>query len=154
SAIMSSDPLPMASVQRMTPLALDRAVKKCIAKERDERWQSATDLHDELKWIAEGGSEAGMPGPLVKPAARNWKQRLAFSVAGLLAWAVTAVAIWNLRAPASEPIRRMVITLPTGDRLPPADQRALAFSPDGKLLAYVAIHDGVQQLYVRPIDGF
>jgi eukaryotic-like serine/threonine-protein kinase len=135
SAIMSSDPLPMTAVQRMTPPALDRAVKKCMAKEREERWQSAKDLHDELKWIVEGGLDAGIPAPPVKPAAKAWKRRLAFSVTALLAWAVTAIAIWNLRAPAPQPVSRMVITLPAADRLPPADQRALALSPDGKLLA-------------------
>src|SRR5262249_61281672 len=71
-----------------------------------------------------------------------------------LTWVVTVIAIWNLRAPAPQPATRTVITLPAGDRLPPAEQRALALSPDGKLLAYVAIHDAVQQLYLRAIDGF
>src|SRR5712672_2227418 len=57
SAIMSSDPSPMSSLQPMTPPALDRVVKRCLAKETDERWQSADDLTNELKWIAEGGSQ-------------------------------------------------------------------------------------------------
>jgi len=56
-AIMSSEPLPMSSLQPMTPPALDRVVKKCIAKEPEKRWQVASDLCDELKWIAEGGSQ-------------------------------------------------------------------------------------------------
>jgi len=37
-------------------------VKKCLAKDRDERWQSASDLTSELNWITEGGSQAGVPG--------------------------------------------------------------------------------------------
>src|SRR5712692_5562582 len=57
SAIMSSDPPSMSSLQPMTPPALDRVVKRCLAKEADERWQSANDLTNELKWIAEGGSQ-------------------------------------------------------------------------------------------------
>ena len=36
-------------------------VKKCLAKDRDERWQSASDLTSELNWITEGGSQAGVP---------------------------------------------------------------------------------------------
>src|SRR6202171_5745763 len=44
SAIMSSDPAPMSSLQPMTPPALDRVVKRCIAKETDERWQSANEI--------------------------------------------------------------------------------------------------------------
>ena len=37
SAIMSSDPQPLSSIQPMTPPALDRAVKKCLAKEPEDR---------------------------------------------------------------------------------------------------------------------
>src|SRR5271169_4895004 len=54
SAIMSSDPPPMSSLQPMTPPALDRVVKKCLRKDPDERWQNVRDVTDELKWIAEG----------------------------------------------------------------------------------------------------
>ena len=40
SAIMSSEPAPISSLQPMTPPALDRVVKKCLAKEPDDRWQT------------------------------------------------------------------------------------------------------------------
>ncbi|HEY4579945.1 MAG TPA: serine/threonine-protein kinase, partial [Candidatus Acidoferrales bacterium] len=43
-AIMVSEPPPMSSLQPMTPPALERVVKRCLAKDRDERWQSAYDL--------------------------------------------------------------------------------------------------------------
>src|ERR1700736_6768456 len=43
-AIMSSDPPPMASLQPMTPPAVDRVVKKCLAKEPEKRWQAASDV--------------------------------------------------------------------------------------------------------------
>src|SRR6202521_2063864 len=59
-AILERDPLPMASLQPMTPHALDRVVKKCLAKEPEKRWQAASDICDELKWIAEGGSQVGL----------------------------------------------------------------------------------------------
>src|SRR6202162_4868578 len=63
-AIMSSDPPPMSSLQPMTPPALDRVVKTCLAKDADERWQTAADVTKQLKWIAEGGSQAGVPAPV------------------------------------------------------------------------------------------
>jgi eukaryotic-like serine/threonine-protein kinase len=56
-AILKDDPPPISSLQPMTPPALDRLVKKCLAKETDRRWQAASDVCDELKWIAEGGSQ-------------------------------------------------------------------------------------------------
>src|SRR6202043_690246 len=55
--ILETDPPPMASIQPMTPPALDRVVKKCLAKEPDKRWQAASDVCDELKWISEGSSQ-------------------------------------------------------------------------------------------------
>src|SRR5712691_11097169 len=56
-AILKDDPPPMSSLQPMTPPALDRAIKTCLAKEPDGRWQAASDLTRELKWVAEGGSQ-------------------------------------------------------------------------------------------------
>src|SRR6266496_1452748 len=64
SCIMSSDPPPISSVQPMSPPARDRVVKTCLAKDPDERWQSAHDVGSELKWIAEGGSVAGISAPV------------------------------------------------------------------------------------------
>src|SRR5580700_5433754 len=55
SAILEKEPAPLSSVKRMTPPALDHVVKKCLAKPADERWQSASDVASELKWIAESG---------------------------------------------------------------------------------------------------
>src|SRR6266849_10723121 len=49
SAIMSSQPPPMAELQPMTPAALDRVVRTCLAKDPEERWQSARDLKRALE---------------------------------------------------------------------------------------------------------
>jgi serine/threonine protein kinase len=43
---------PAPSIADIAPLALDRVLRKCLAKDPDERWQSARDLKDELKWVA------------------------------------------------------------------------------------------------------
>src|SRR5271169_6673233 len=62
AAILTTDPPPITQVQPMTPVALERVVKKCLAKDPDERWQSASDLASELNWIADGGSQATETG--------------------------------------------------------------------------------------------
>lgn len=48
AAILAHDPPPVSSLQGMAPPALDRAVRKCLAKDPEERWQNARDLRDEL----------------------------------------------------------------------------------------------------------
>src|ERR1700674_4681788 len=77
SAIISSDPPPMSSLQPMTPPALDRVVKRCLTKEPDERGQSAKDLADELEWIAEGGSQfSSLPIAPARGIRTRWRAAL------------------------------------------------------------------------------
>jgi eukaryotic-like serine/threonine-protein kinase len=150
--ILEHDPPPVSQAQaashpgglppeKLSPPALDRVVKKCLAKDRDDRWQSAHDLHDELLWIRDGGAQTKSSAavPEAQPTANKWKRRLALSAVGLAAWAVTAVIIWNLRAPAPQPVSRVTISLPPGQHLAALDQPAIAISPDGKNIVYVAV---------------
>src|SRR6266446_7543318 len=55
SAILEKEPAPISSLKPLTPSTLERIIKKCLAKVPDERWQSASDLASQLKWIAEAG---------------------------------------------------------------------------------------------------
>src|SRR5215470_9156931 len=53
AAILEREPPLVSSLQPMAPAAFDRTVKTCLAKDADERWQTARDLARELTWIAE-----------------------------------------------------------------------------------------------------
>src|SRR6185295_18066346 len=53
SSIMSSEPQPVSAVAPMTPPAFDRVVRTCLAKDPDDRWQSAADATRQLEWTAE-----------------------------------------------------------------------------------------------------
>src|SRR5262252_5091742 len=64
SSIMKEEPAPISVTAPTTPPALDRVVKRCLAKDPEDRWQNAADLKSELKWIAEGGSASGIPAPV------------------------------------------------------------------------------------------
>src|ERR1700693_1757574 len=69
-AILKDDPPPISSLQPMTPPALDRVVKKCLAKEPEKRWQTASDLCDELKWIGAGGAQVAAAASSPRPGSR------------------------------------------------------------------------------------
>ncbi|HYT31120.1 MAG TPA: serine/threonine-protein kinase, partial [Thermoanaerobaculia bacterium] len=90
AAILDSQPEPISTVQPMAPPALDRVVQTCLAKDPDDRWQTAHDVMLQLKWIAEGGSQAGVPAPVV--ARRKSRERLAWVVAAVFAVAAIALA--------------------------------------------------------------
>ncbi len=158
SSIMSSDPVPMASLQPMMPPALDRVVKKCLAKESEKRWQAASDVCDELKWIAEGGSQVTpTSASTLKGVRARRRGALLWSVAFLLLAAVISVAIWNRKSSPpinSGPVSRIAITLPPSQPLAGLEiGPAVALAPDGTRLVYSARQGGVQQLYLRPLGG-
>jgi Tol biopolymer transport system component len=155
-AIMSYDPPLISSLQPMTPPALDRVVKKCLAKEPDDRWHAAKDLCDELKWIAGGGSQAPVARAAATKGIRALGQRpLLLGLSSLLIGLVIAsVATWNLKPTQKQLVTRTVINLPPGLQLAGLDAGpAVALSPDGAHLAYVARQGDTQQIYLRALDS-
>ncbi|MFI5114928.1 MAG: protein kinase, partial [Terriglobales bacterium] len=150
AAILASDPQPISAVQPMSPPALDRVVRTCMAKDPDDRWQTAHDVKLQLSWIAEAGSQAGIPAPVA--ARRRISQRLAWTVAAVAAAAAIAFAIgFVLRTPV--PARPLRVSI-----LPPEqhsfDPLSIALSPDGAKLAFVATATGgAPQLWVRSLDS-
>jgi serine/threonine protein kinase len=71
ASILANDPPPITQIQPLTPLALERVVRKCLAKDPDERWQSASDLASELNWMLEAGSQAGVSAFRISPRDRR-----------------------------------------------------------------------------------
>jgi len=153
SAILEKEPELISTVKPMTPPALEHAVKKCLAKLADERWQSASDLASELKWIGESGSQVTLAPSAARGIRGRWRGALLWGVVSMFLAAITGLAIWNLKPTPPRPVSRTVITLPPGQRLAGLDQTAVALSPDGTHLVYVAIQGGTQQLYLRPMDS-
>jgi eukaryotic-like serine/threonine-protein kinase len=158
AAILEKEPPAMSSLQPMTPPALDRVVKRCLAKDADDRWQTARDLEVELKWIAESGSHAGTSVPTATLKGIRTLDRQVFVLAVgalLLVSAIASLATWNLKpSPSPHPVTRTVINLPAGQQLPGLEiGPVVALSPDGTHLAYVARQGVTQQLYLRPMDS-
>jgi Tol biopolymer transport system component len=152
SSIMGSQPPAISTISPMTPPAFDRVVRTCLAKDADDRWQTAHDVMLELKWVAEGGSAAGLPAPVV--AKRKNRERLAWGVAALLGVLAAAAGYGFLRRAPKPPVAvRASILPPAGTIYDPIDG-PVALSPDGRRLAFLAKDvDGDGSLWVRSLDS-
>ncbi len=151
AAIIHTQPEAISSVQPMTPPALDRVVKTCLAKDPDERFETAHDVKLQLQWIVEGGSAIGLPAPVT--ARRKSRERVAWALvpaAAVLAAAATTLII-RFR---TEPPRMVRSTLLAPERASFAfDQGPPALSPDGRRVAFIASSSGINMLWVRPLSG-
>jgi eukaryotic-like serine/threonine-protein kinase len=152
SAVLEKDPEPISTLQPMTPPALDRAIRRCLAKDAEDRWQTARDLELELKWIAEAGSQAGVPVPLASH--RKVRERLAWAAAAALALIAIALAtVLVLRAPKPTQPMRLNAEIGVDASLYNTMGSSAILSPDGTHLALVAAgSDQRRRIYVRPLD--
>jgi serine/threonine-protein kinase len=94
-AILKDVPPPISTRAPLIPSALDHAVGRCLAKDPDERWQSAADVGAVLRWIASSADE--QPAATRKPR-QAWREYAAWSLAAIL---LTALGI-TITRPASD----------------------------------------------------
>jgi eukaryotic-like serine/threonine-protein kinase len=149
AAILEHEPPPISTLQAMTPPALDRAIRKCLAKDPDRRWQTAGDLTDELRWIAEGGSS--LPAPPIPGKQKGNRQRLSWlllAAATVLMAVIVGTALFYFRGQNPELFRFLIATAPI------ANPNELSISPDGRWIAFAAYTTGnTTALFIRPIDA-
>jgi hypothetical protein len=150
AAILASEPRPVSTVQPMSPPALDRIVKICLAKDPDERLQTAHDVKLQLQWIAEGGLQAGVPVRTRSSLRSGWVAAGAtlvalVSVAGYLNLALRPAQVVRSSIPPPPGTMFVMMLAASG---PPV------LSPDGSRLSFTARDDkGKIMLYVRPLNS-
>ncbi|HET6372276.1 MAG TPA: protein kinase [Candidatus Polarisedimenticolia bacterium] len=155
AAILEREPAPISTAQPMTPPALDRLVKRCLAKEPDDRWQSAGDLASELKWIAESDAQGHGAAGVVAPR-RVWERVWMGASLVLGAAVVTMSALLLTRTSPGQPALRSTILPPVGVQLLPFGQVAgpVVVSPNGRHLVFTAKDpEGNVRLFVHHLDG-
>jgi Tol biopolymer transport system component len=154
-AIMQGDPPALSATQPLTPPLLNRIVKKCLAKEPGERWQSAGDIRSELQWVAETSTGTALA---VSTAVRRRFATIAWALAGLLAGAALILGLRGRTtdAPADDrPAARLTVPSPANWSLSAArPANRLAMSPDGRRLAFVAINPKRERmLWIYQLDS-
>jgi eukaryotic-like serine/threonine-protein kinase len=138
-AILSQEPVPPTTHQPLIPALLDRTIRRCLAKAPDERWQSASDLAAQLRWIANTPARNG-PRPSVAVTRRDgWP--LAAAVGAISTAGVIAVATAFLSQPAS-------VATYTPVTFRHGAVSTARFTPDGQNVVYSASWEG------QPYDVF
>ncbi len=154
SAILEKEPVPISEIKPMTPPVLDHAIRRCLAKDPEERLQTARDLALELKWIAESGSQAGIPTSTMR--IKSGRERLAwiFVVAMALVASVLAFEFFDKPSPQAQVVRSMILPPEGGSFIFDGPNGGAFLSPDGRSVAFIARVGKVTQLWVRPLDSF
>ena len=157
-AILKDEPPPVSRVQPRAPASLNRIVTTCLAKDPDDRYQSARDLLHDLKWVASGSAD-GVEVPARAVPARSSR----------IAWLIGAVAAITLIAAAAIAVRGGEEVADAGSpvqfEIAPPDKTSfggpaaggtgsaaqLAISPDGRNLVFVAGIAPSYQIWLRPL---
>ena len=152
SAILEKEPEPISTIQPLTPQSLDHVIQRALAKDPDDRWQSAADLRAELKWIA---TARGAEATIARRPNRVVPALLAACVLLLIALVVTILLVPKAAAPGIE-IRASILAPEKTDFLLMDDDAAgpVVISPDGANIAFTARDDqGRARIWVRALNG-
>jgi len=137
---------PAPSITDVAPPALDRVLKTCLAKDPEERWQTARDLKRELEWIANASGAV-----TAAPAVGTRHRLLPWVAAGMMAIGAAALGLGYYRAtrPAElKPLMRLDVDLGPDVSLDSLLGANAILSPDGTRLAYVSRG----RLFIRKLD--
>jgi serine/threonine protein kinase/Tol biopolymer transport system component len=147
SAILTSDPPPLHNLQPVTPGALERVLAQCLAKDPDDRWQTASDVRRALDLI-ETAPNSAPRAELAEQSTSRFRWWWAAAAAFVLGALVTG-ALFRLSGPkAPEPWTFRPLTY-AGYALRPS------LSPDGKQVAFIWNGEKNQgfELYLQLIGG-
>ena len=149
AAIMTTEPPAVTTLSPLTPAPLERVIKKCLAKDPEERWQNAGDLASELRWISESGSQSGVVAPAPVRSQRKlllpWFALALVSAAGILTG-------FLLRRPIAQPTARLAVNLPPGGSL--AQNQTVVLSPNGQMVVMDLVDaEGKARLWVRRLSS-
>jgi Tol biopolymer transport system component len=156
AAIMNQEPPSLTQFAPMAPPVLERLVKQCLAKDPDDRWQSAGDLKRELGWIASQGPAAAGASPIggstAAPPFAKRREQMAWAVAVLSgATALTLVLLGGPRPAAKAPPMRLSLFGPEGVSVRQSGEGAVV-SPDGAMVVLIGRDStGTEALWVQTL---
>jgi Tol biopolymer transport system component len=150
ASIVGSMPKPVSEIVPVSPAALDHVIAKCLAKDREERWQSAHDVAEELKWIATTSASGSHEASTItqRPHRRFAVLAAAMSIVALTAAIIAVRAMTRPQATS----RVMRFAAPMITLQPTAVYGVTAISPDGARIVCSASSAGTRMLFQRMAD--
>jgi serine/threonine-protein kinase len=154
TAILTGRPASISEVITDCPADVDWAIRRCLARDRGERWQSAADLSAVLRRVSNRPPTTGDASAAIT-VPRRWTP---LAVAGwsiaLAATLASAGLLWKARPADAPPARTIRAAIPlVTDGIVGADgQPAIALSADGRRMVYAATVNSTTSLYLRVLD--
>src|SRR5713226_8003405 len=151
AAVLKGEP-DWQALPEATPPSIRTLLRRCLQKDVSRRVRDAADVRIEIE---EALAAPSVGATTAAPTTKSWRQALLWSTVSSVAVAIlAAIIVWNLKPSPPQPVSRVTITLPPGQQLAGLNSGpAVALSPDGTHLAYVARQGGTQQLYMRAMDS-
>ena len=161
AAIFDADPRANGTADPAIPSVLDHIVRRCLAKDPEDRWQRAADVKHELIWASDVqrsvSGDAAPEANRLSPSARIWV--LAACAAAVIGLVWTGL-YWSSAIRGDPEVTRTTIDIAPADvlRSLPGDTRiaqgrpsrtSMALSPDGRALVFSGVTGDRQQLFLR-----
>jgi serine/threonine protein kinase len=157
SAILREDPPELSVTNQNIDLALERVVHRCLEKNREQRFHSASDLAFAIESLSGSQSRVTTSSFDIAATEKRFSSRPAFRhhigwlIAGLLLISTAAFAYLYLRRPASH-VETLRFTVNAPEKTNFAESAAI--SPNGKAIAFVALDaSGATSLWIRWLDS-
>src|SRR5262249_44462611 len=130
--------------QNLNP-RVQELLQRCLQKNPKRRWQAVGNLRLELEIIASSPRVAAAPAGPVEHGRALWKRAMPVLVTASVVPAFTAIVTWNLKQVNRPAVMRFTLVLPEDQQITNNRRTAVALSPDGTRLVYLAN----QQLFLR-----
>ena len=149
AAIVTGEPVPMATINPQIPAPLGWIIERCLAKEPGRRYASTSDLHHQIRDLRDHLSELSPSKPAVPAPPSSGRRRMGVGVLLAVTGIVAGVlfAFLGLPRASQTPYRYTPFATEAIDEMQPA------WSPDGQSLAYVAVGDGIGQVFTRSVNS-
>jgi serine/threonine-protein kinase len=136
-----------------TPPRIRELLRRCLQKDPKRRLRDIGEARISIEEVLSGASQeaSGFYAGAVSPA--TWRRAAPWAT-GILLAAVVGVAVWELRPrPPAPEVVQFSFGPPAGDSLDfRGGATTLAISRDGAETAFIGMHGGTSQLYIRRMD--